>query len=209
MDILVDTLRGIFRKRKERNPAQSAVFGALFVCLGFGFTFGPLLISFITTPGENMLSEGGGGGGSAIWGMISTLPIGSVIALIGVIRLFSGVISASNATAVNKDDESEQKIINAHKAISIAALGPAALFTIFLILCMTALFSRGVSDDMFGLLALLIVLQVLFGGRAIFIARRTRDSKLTLTIASFVTLILFGYLYLALSYFPHLFFFIG
>jgi hypothetical protein len=59
------------------------------------------------------------------------------------------------------------------------------------------------------LLALLGVSQVLFGGRAIFIARKTRDSKLTWTIASFVTLILFGYLYLALSYFPHLFFVIG
>jgi cytochrome bd-type quinol oxidase subunit 2 len=209
VDILADTLRGIFRKRKERNPAQRAVFGVLFVCLGFGFTFGPLLISFITTPGENMLSEGGGGGGSAIWGMISTLPIGAVIALIGVIQLFPGVISALNATAINEADESEQRIINAHKAIAIAALGPAALFTIFVILCLNGLFSHGVSDDMFGLLALLTVLQVLFGGRAIFIARKTRDSKLTLTIASFVTLILFGYLYLAFSYFPHLFFFIG
>ena len=209
MDILVDTLRGIFRKRKERNPAQRAVFGVLFVCVGFGFTFGPLLISFITTPGENMLSEGGGGGGSAIWGMISTLPIGAVIALIGVIRLFSGFISALNATAINEADESEQRIINAHKAISIAALGPAALFTIFLIICLTALFRHDVTNGLFVLLALLIVLQVLFGGRAIFIARRTRDSKLTLTIAAFVTLILFGYLYLALSYFPYLFFVIG
>jgi cytochrome bd-type quinol oxidase subunit 2 len=207
VEIFADILKGIFRKGQERTPAQRAILGALVIFLGFLITFSPLLIAFLSTPpGGNMFSEGGGGGGSAIWLMIFTLPIGSATALTGVVMHFGGVISALKAKTTDDQDESVRNKVVANKALALAVMGPVALVTTFLVFNLGGLFSSQGSEGLFGFLALFIVLQLLIGGRAIYLSKQTKDSKLTWTIASFVSLILFGYLYLASSYFPYLFF---
>jgi cytochrome bd-type quinol oxidase subunit 2 len=207
VEIFADILKGIFRKGQERTPVQRAILGALVIFLGFLITFSPLLIAFLSTPpGGNMFSEGGGGGGSAIWLMIFTLPFGGLTALTGVVMHFGGVISALRAKTTDDQDESVRNKVVANKALALAVMGPVALVTTFLRLNLGGLFSPQDTEGLFGFLALFIVFQLLIGGRAIYLSMQTKDSKLTWIIASFVSLILFGYLYLASSYFPYLFF---
>jgi cytochrome bd-type quinol oxidase subunit 2 len=207
VEIFADILKGIFRKGQERTPAQRAILGALVIFLGFFITFSPLLIAFLSTPpGGNMFSEGGGGGGSWIWLMIFTLPFGSATALTGVVMHFGGVISALKAKTTDDQDESVRNKVVANKALALAVMGPVALVTTFLVFNLGGLFSSQGSEGLIGFLTLFIVLQLLIGGCAIYLSMQTKDSKLTWIVASFVSLILFGYLYLASSYFPYLFF---
>ena len=210
MEILfVDILKGIFRRGQERTPVQRAILGALVIFLGFLITFSPLLIAFLSTPpGGNMFSEGGGGGGSAIWLMIFTLPFGGMTALTGVVMHFGGVISALRAKATDDQDESERNIVVANKALALAVMGPVALVTTFLVFNLGGLFSSQSSEGLSGILAL-VVLQLLIGGRAIYLSMQTKNSKFTFVITSLVSVVLFGYFYLALSYFPYMFFVIG
>jgi len=209
VEIFADILKGIFRRGQERTPVQRAILGALVIFLGFLITFSPLLIAFLSTPpGGNMFSEGGGGGGSAIWLMIFTLPFGGMTALTGVVMHFGGVISALRAKATDDQDESERNKVVANKALALAVMGPVALVTTFLVFNLGGLFSSQGSEGLFGILAL-VVLQLLIGGRAIYLTMQTKNSKFTFVITSLVSVILFGYLYLALSYFPYLFFVIG
>jgi hypothetical protein len=209
VEIFADILKGIFRRGQERTPVQRAILGALVIFLGFLITFSPLLIAFLSTPpGGNMFSEGGGGGGAAIWLMIFTLPFGGITSLIGVVMHFGGVISALRAKATDDQDESERNIVVANKALALAVMGPVALVTTFLVFNLGGLFSSQGSEGLFGILAL-VVLQLLIGGRAIYLTMQTKNSKFTFVITSLVSVILFGYLYLALSYFSYLFFVIG
>ena len=155
-----------------------------------------------------MFSEGGGGGGSAIWLMIFTLPFGGMTALTGVVMHFGGVISALRAKATDDQDESERNIVVANKALALAVMGPVALVTTFLVFNLGGLFSSQSSEGLSGILAL-VVLQLLIGGRAIYLSMQTKNSKFTFVITSLVSVVLFGYFYLALSYFPYMFFVIG
>ena len=54
--------------------------------------FSPLLIASATTPsGGNMWSEGGDGGGSAIWLMILTVPLGGIAFIASLVMLIVGL----------------------------------------------------------------------------------------------------------------------
>lgn len=207
MEIFADILKGIFRKGQERTPVQRAILGALVIFLGFLITFSPLLIAFLSTPpGGNMFSEGGGGGGAAIWLMIFTLPVGGLTALTGVVIHFAGVISALKAKATDDPDGSEQNKVVANKALALTVLGPVALVTTFLVLNLGGLFSSQGGDDLFRFLRVVIILQLLLGGYAIFLATKTGGTKLTLIITVIVLLTLFGYLCLGSVFFPYVFF---
>ncbi|MFZ4065504.1 MAG: hypothetical protein ACOYJ7_04325 [Rhodoluna sp.] len=206
MEIFADILKGLFRRGQERTPVQRAILGALVIFLGFLITFSPLLIAFLSTPpGGNMFSEGGGGGGSAIWLMIFTLPFGGMTALTGVVMHFGGVISALRAKATDDQDESERNKVVANKALALAVMGPVALVTTFLVFNLGGLFSSQGSEGLFGILAL-VVLQLLLGGYAIYLAKKSGDTKLTLILTVIVLLTLFGYLYLGSAFFPYVFF---
>ena len=206
MEIFADILKGIFRKGQKRTPVQRAILGALVIFLGFLITFSPLLIAFLSTPpGGNMFSEGGGGGGAAIWLMIFTLPIGGMTALTGVVMHFGGVISALRAKATDDQDESERNKVVANKALALAVMGPVALVTTFLVFNLGGLFSSQGSEGLFGILSL-VVLQLLLGGYAIYLAKKSGDTKLTLILTVIVLLTLFGYLYLGSAFFPYVFF---
>jgi len=204
--LFVDILKGIFRRGQKRTPVQRAILGALVIFLGFLITFSPLLIAFLSTPpGGNMFSEGGGGGGAAIWLMIFTLPIGGMTALTGVVMHFGGVISALRAKATDDQDESERNKVVANKALALAVMGPVALVTTFLVFNLGGLFSSQGSEGLFGILSL-VVLQLLLGGYAIYLAKKSGDTKLNLIFNGIVLLTLFGYLYLGSAFFPYVFF---
>ena len=207
MEIFAEILKGIFRKGQERTPVQRAILGALVIFVGFLITFSPLLIAFLSTPtGGNMFSEGGGGGGAAIWLMIFTLPFGGLTALTGVVMHFGGVISALKAQATDDQDESERNIVVANKALALAVMGPVALVTTFLVFNLGGLFSSQGGDDLFRFLRAFIILQILLGGYAIYLATKARDTKLTLILTAIVLLTLFGYLFLGSAFFPYVFF---
>ena len=60
------------------------------------FAFSPLAIAYLTTPaGGNMWSEGGDGGGSAIWLMFLTIPASLLGLLAGIILLVFGFVELS------------------------------------------------------------------------------------------------------------------
>ena len=58
-----------------------------FIRVGLAITFAPLLLAFVTSifQGVSMWDEGSGTGGY-IWFMMLTLPVGSVIVVIGLVR---------------------------------------------------------------------------------------------------------------------------
>ena len=92
----------------QANPGR-AIDGALLILVALGFTFAPLAIAFLSTPpGGNMFSEGGSGGGSAIWLMFITIPVGAILALIGVVRTLTG-ISQTFVETLPQVSESKQK----------------------------------------------------------------------------------------------------
>jgi hypothetical protein len=58
-----------------------------FIRVGLAITFAPLLLAFVTSiiQGVSMWDEGSGAGGY-IWFMMLTVPVGSVIVVIGLVR---------------------------------------------------------------------------------------------------------------------------
>ena len=58
-----------------------------FIRVGLAITIAPLLLAFVTSiiQGVSMWDEGSGTGGY-IWFMMLTLPVGSVIVVIGLVR---------------------------------------------------------------------------------------------------------------------------
>ena len=78
------------KKKTQLIIGASAFVGAFLVA------FSPLALAFLSTPpGGNMWSEGGDGGGSAIWLMILTLPLGLVIGIVGLVFLIMGLVTKS------------------------------------------------------------------------------------------------------------------
>jgi TRAP-type C4-dicarboxylate transport system permease small subunit len=77
----------------NNKPGTRRYLGRILTLSGLAFMFSPLFIAWATTaPGHNMWSEGDSqSGGSAIWGMLLTLPVGFCIivtgAVIGIINL--------------------------------------------------------------------------------------------------------------------------
>ena len=85
------------------DPEQSTFrkFRTEFILLivGFVVAFFPLALAFFSTaPGHNWMSEGDSqSGGSYIWAMLVSLPIGFVIGLVGFIRIIIKLVAPKNA----------------------------------------------------------------------------------------------------------------
>ena len=78
--------------------------GGIIIGVGAVVAFSPLAMAFFsTTPGHNMWSEGDArSGGSYLWGMLITLPLGFVIGLVGLILLIIGSIKPAEVDASGK-----------------------------------------------------------------------------------------------------------
>jgi hypothetical protein len=74
-----------------------AIIGGILMLASGLFTFSPLAIAALNTqPGHNMWSEGdSGSGGSAIWLMLFTLPLGFMGGVTGLVLLIVGLVKAS------------------------------------------------------------------------------------------------------------------
>ena len=68
--------------------------GAIIMASGVVVALSPLAMAFFaTTPGHNMWSEGDSqSGGSYLWGMLMTLPLGLLIGLVGLVFIILGTI---------------------------------------------------------------------------------------------------------------------
>jgi hypothetical protein len=63
--------------------------GLVQLLIGVGIIILPIIVAFVSTPpGGNALSEGGGGGGAAIWLMFYSIPIGGVVAIMGLKKFY-------------------------------------------------------------------------------------------------------------------------
>jgi uncharacterized membrane protein len=79
----------------ERKPLSSKVKrGIWLLAAGIVFAFSPIPLAYFTTaPGHNWMSEGDSqSGGSYMWAMIITLPLGLVTALVGLVTLILAMI---------------------------------------------------------------------------------------------------------------------
>lgn len=68
--------------------------GAIIMASGVVVALSPLAMAFFATaPGHNMWSEGDSrSGGSYLWGMLMTLPLGLLIGLVGLVFIILGTI---------------------------------------------------------------------------------------------------------------------
>jgi hypothetical protein len=79
---------------KKNNKLTIA--GAITLAGSFLFAFSPLALAYFSTPaGGNMWSEGGNGGGTAIWLMLFTLPLGFLTGVTGLVLLIVGLVQKS------------------------------------------------------------------------------------------------------------------
>jgi membrane protein implicated in regulation of membrane protease activity len=61
--------------------------GLIQLLIGVGIIILPIIVAFVSTPpGGNALSEGGGG--AAIWLMFYSIPIGGVVAIMGLKKFY-------------------------------------------------------------------------------------------------------------------------
>ena len=68
--------------------------------------FSPIgLAAISTSPGHNLWSEGDSqSGGSAIWAMLVTVPIGLIVGIIGLVQLASGSANSQAPTQKNSEN---------------------------------------------------------------------------------------------------------
>lgn len=71
--------------------------GSILMVLAVVIAFSPLAMAFLNTaPGHNMWSEGDSqSGGSAIWLMFATIPLGGILGIVGFVMLISGLMKKS------------------------------------------------------------------------------------------------------------------
>ena len=63
--------------------------GLIQFLIGVGIIVLPIIVAVVSTPpGGNAFSEGGGGGGAAIWLMFYSIPIGGVVAILGLKKFY-------------------------------------------------------------------------------------------------------------------------
>lgn len=81
---------------KAKASKTLLIIGGCLTVLSPLFAFSPLAMAYLATPpGGNMWSEGGNGGGSAIWLMFMTIPLGFLGLLAGIIVLIIGLVKLS------------------------------------------------------------------------------------------------------------------
>ena len=102
--------------------------GAIIMASGVVVALSPLAMAFLaTTPGHNMWSEGDSqSGGSYLWGMLMTLPLGLLIGLVGLVFIILGTVKpVKQGEEFVPTPKGNRKI----PGISLIVLG--SLFTIF------------------------------------------------------------------------------
>lgn len=173
----------------QPNPGR-AIDGALLTIVALGFTFAPLAIAFLSTPpGGNMFSEGGNGGGSAIWLMFITIPVGAVLALIGVVRTLIG-ISRTYGENLPQASDSKQKrsLMQGQLGLALACLLPLlAVVEAVLVFAFRA-------NQNYAPIPMLIIgwtiLELLISSLALFRVMQAGKRKWTITVGIFLLVII-------------------
>jgi hypothetical protein len=84
---------------KPKRPGIGIIkTGGWLMLSGLLFALSPLVLAFLATkPGHNPWSEGDSqSGGTYLWAMLATLPLGTIITLAGFIVLMVGLVKRSN-----------------------------------------------------------------------------------------------------------------
>jgi hypothetical protein len=70
----------------DLSVSRTGIFGRWLAGGGCLFALFPIAMAMLATPiGGNMFSEGGDGGGAALWYLIFTLPVGAIISITGLV----------------------------------------------------------------------------------------------------------------------------
>ena len=100
--------------------------GAILSIGGIAFAFSPIALAILATPpGGNPFSEGGGSGGSAIWFMILTLPVGGFASIVGLFFMLGGILHTMK-TEIPEDQALRSKLMK-EKSLSFALLVPSLM----------------------------------------------------------------------------------
>ncbi|MFM6978261.1 MAG: hypothetical protein ACKOWR_06090 [Micrococcales bacterium] len=81
--------------------------GLVLLIVGAVVAWSPLAMAFLsTTPGHNMWSEGDSqSGGTYLWGMMITLPMGFIIGVVGLVLLLSAAVAPKPVTRAATESE--------------------------------------------------------------------------------------------------------
>lgn len=90
-----------------RPPMSKTRVGLIWLAAGAVVAFSPLAMAFFATaPGHNMWSEGDSqSGGTYIWGMLITLPLGFIIGVIGLVKIISASTAPKEVTRPATEEE--------------------------------------------------------------------------------------------------------
>ena len=184
-----------FSRRVKRVGLALATAGVAQVFIGLAFAFSPLLIAYLSTPaGGNMYSEGSGGG-SAIWLMFLTFPIGTAVCIQGLVTLIIGIVSTMRmALPTVEEDAIERKRVLSNRAIAMVLLLPTSLLTTPLLSFMLGNFVLGSlgADRGFFVYFVCVALQLVASGFAIYFATMSKRTVLTTILSGVVLLSLIG-----------------
>ncbi len=115
---------------KVSTADKSSKAGRVLIVIGAVVAFFPILIAILNTaPGHNWMSEGDPqSGGTAIWLMIFTLPIGGLIGLIGLVKLIQASASQQSAYSGYQSQGGAQKPAKSNLLISVISIFIGAFY---------------------------------------------------------------------------------
>jgi len=175
-----------FQKGVKRKGLAVVIFGACFVVGGLLFAFAPALLALLLFPFV------GEAGGTAIWFMILTLPVGTAVAMFGLVTMIGGTIATLRMKLpTEQEDAVTRNRLLSHRAIALASLLPLSLIpTPILAFVLTNMVAGGNS----GTTAFYVIaaLQIVAGGFALYFAIRTKRAALMAILAGVVILSLAG-----------------
>ena len=175
-----------FHKGVKRKGLAVVIFGACFVVGGLLFAFAPALLALLLFPFV------GEAGGTAIWFMILTLPVGTAVAMFGLVTMIGGTISTLRMKLpTQQEDAVTRNKLLSHRAIALASLLPLSLIpTPIVAFVLTNMVAGGNS----GTTAFYVIaaLQIVAGGLALYFASRTKRAALIAILAGVVILSLAG-----------------
>jgi len=182
-----------FKKGVKRKGLAVVIFGACFVVGGLLFAFAPVGLAFLLAPFSGGVDNGSGGGsGVVIWFMILTLPVGTAVAMFGLVTMIGGTIATLRMKLpTEQEDAVTRNRLLSHRAIALASLLPLSLIpTPIVAFVLTNMVAGGNS----GTTAFYVIaaMQLVAGGFALYFAIRTKRTALIAILAGVVLLSLAG-----------------
>jgi hypothetical protein len=189
-------MKNFFERNGIPVGPRKAIIGAVILVASVVFTFSPLLIAFLSTPpGGNMFSEGGDGGGSAIWLMFMTIPIGFAGTIVGLVITISGVTKTFSFKMVSAEESLEDRNrMQSHRGIALVCLAPVLFLVASIIMLITRQDYTLTADENNQLTRLIImVLELIYSALVMRLVLKGNNKVISITAGIFLALLVIGF----------------